>query len=219
MAKQTEIAYEPTKEWQDFQTGGTRIDAVDLNNMEQGISDACAAVDELRTKRLPTYLVATGGDTATQDVYQEAILGPCLIVDLSTATTYYDNGEDGEGHERTKLTSGADIDDLRDSLSQTPSLTSSVIDLGGSHVTRVGTTCYIRLFLRATQGFAVNSNLTTLPEAYRPSEPTFVTAEVGSGGEMSVIHADVTSEGKVMVPKTIVSGDGILLWGAWAVEP
>ena len=123
MAKQTEIAYEPTKEWQDFQTGGTRIDAADLNNMEQGISDACAAVDELRTKRLPTYLVATGGDTATQDVYQGAILGPCLIVDLATATTYYDNGEDGEGHERTKLTSGADIDDLRDSLSQAPLLT------------------------------------------------------------------------------------------------
>lgn len=118
MAKQTEIAYEPTKEWQDFQTGGTRIDAADLNNMENGISDACNAVDELRTKRLPTYLVAQDGDTATQDVYQEAILGPCLIVDLSTATTYYDNGEDGETHERTKLTSGADIDDLRDSLSR-----------------------------------------------------------------------------------------------------
>lgn len=122
MAKQTEIAYEPTKEWQDFQTGGTRIDAADLNNMEQGITDACAAVDELRTKRLPTYLVATGGDEATQDVYQEAILGPCLIVDLATATTYYDNGEDGETHERTKLTSGADIDDLRDSLSHVPLL-------------------------------------------------------------------------------------------------
>lgn len=118
MAKQTEIAYEPTKEWQDFQTGGTRIDAADLNNMENGISNACNAVDELRTKRLPTYLVAQDGDTATQDVYQDAILGPCLIVDLATATTYYDNGEDGETHERTKLTSGADIDDLRDSLSQ-----------------------------------------------------------------------------------------------------
>lgn len=118
MAKQTEIAYEPTKEWADYQTGGTRIDAADLNNMEGGIADACAAVDQLRTKRLPTYLVATGGDEATQDVYQEAILGPCLIVDLATATTYYDNGEDGEGHERTKLTSGADIDDLRDSLSR-----------------------------------------------------------------------------------------------------
>lgn len=219
MAKQTEIAYEPTKEWQDFQTGGTRIDAVDLNNMEQGISDACAAVDELRTKRLPTYLVATGGDEATQDVYQEAILGPCLIVDLSTATTYYDNGEDGEGHERTKLTSGSDIDALRDSLSQTPSLTSYVTDLGGSHVTRIGTTCYIRLYLRVTQGFAANSNLTTLPEAYRPAEPAFVTASVTKDGETTVGHGDVMADGKVMIPATMASGDGILLWGAWAVEP
>ena len=100
-----------------------------------------------------------------------------------------------------------------------PSLTSYLSDLGGSHVTRVGTTCYIRLYLRATQGIAMNSNLTTLPEAYRPSKPTFITADVSSGGEMSVIHADVTNEGKVMVPKTIVSGDVILLWGAWAVEP
>lgn len=117
MAKQTEIAYEPTKEWADFQTGGTRIDAADLNNMEQGISDACAAVDQLRTKRLPTYLVAQDGDTATQDLYLETILGPCLILDLAERATYYDNGEDGEGHERTLITSGADIDALRDSLS------------------------------------------------------------------------------------------------------
>ena len=120
MAKQTEIDYEST-EWADDSVGGTPITATQLNRMEGGIADACAAVDQLRTKRLPTYLVATGGDEATQDVYQEAILGPCLIVDLATATTYYDNGEDGEGHERTKLTSGADIDDLRDSLSQSAS--------------------------------------------------------------------------------------------------
>ena len=116
MAEQTAIDYE-SLEWKDDAAGGTPIEAAALNRMEQGIADACAGVDQLRTKRLPTYLVATGGDEATQDVYQEAILGPCLIVDLSTATTYYDNGEDGEGHERTKLTSGADIDDLRDSLS------------------------------------------------------------------------------------------------------
>ena len=90
--------------------------------------------------------------------------------------------------------------------------------MGGSHVTRVGTTCYIRLFLRATQELDANSNLTTLPEAYRPTKLAFVMAEVVSGGEMSFTHADVTTEGKVMVPKTIVSGDGILLWGAWAVE-
>ena len=84
---------------------------------------------------------------------------------------------------------------------------------------RVGTTCYVRLYLRVTQGFAANFNLTTLSAAYRPVESAFVTAEVGSGGETSVMHADVKSDGEIMVPKTMVSGDGILLWGAWAVEP
>lgn len=123
MAKQTEIAYEPTKEWADFQTGGTRIDAADLNNMEQGIADACAAVDELRTKRLPTYVVLEGGDTETQDAYAEPILGPCLILDLATRTTYYESGGDEEGH-RKAITSGADIDALRDSLSRIKSLKS-----------------------------------------------------------------------------------------------
>lgn len=118
MAKQTAIGYEVSEEWQDYQTGGTRIDAENLNHIEQGISDACDAADELRTKRLPTYIVASDGDTATQDVYQENILGPCLILDLATRTTYYENGEDGEGHERTALVSGDDIDDLRDSVSQ-----------------------------------------------------------------------------------------------------
>lgn len=117
MAEQTEIGYEPTKEWADFQTGGTRIDAADLNNMEGGISDACAAVDELRTKRLPTYVVAQDGDTATQDVYTEDILGPCLILDLATRTTYYETGGTEEGH-RKAITSGDDIDELRDSLSR-----------------------------------------------------------------------------------------------------
>lgn len=117
MAKQTEIAYEPTKEWQDFQTGGTRIDAADLNNMEQGISDACAGVDELRTKRLPTYVVAQDGETATQDVYMDDILGPCLILDLATRTTYYETGGDEEGH-RKALVSGDEIDSLRDSVSR-----------------------------------------------------------------------------------------------------
>lgn len=116
MAKQTEIAYEPTKEWADFQTGGTRIDAADLNNMEKGIADACAAADELRTRRLPTYVVLEGGDAATQDAYAEPILGPCLILDLATRTTYYESGGDEEGH-RKAITSGADIDAIRDSLS------------------------------------------------------------------------------------------------------
>ena len=118
MAKQEAIGYEVSKEWKDYQTGGTRIDAADLNHIETGVGDACGAVDELRTKRLPTYLVAQDGDTATQDIYQEPILGPCLILDLAERATYYDNGEDGEPHERVLITSGADIDALRDSISQ-----------------------------------------------------------------------------------------------------
>ena len=121
MAKQTEIGYEASKEWKDFQTGGTRIDAADLNHMEQGISDACNAVDELRTKRLVTYMVAQDGDTATQDLYQEPILGPCLILDLAERATYYDTGEDGEQHERVLITSGAQIDADREYISQTQS--------------------------------------------------------------------------------------------------
>ena len=120
MAEQTEIAYEG-KEWQSYQTGGTLVRAVDLNNMEKGISDACAGVDELRTKRLPTYVVAQDGDTATQDVYTEDILGPCLILDLATRTTYYETGGDEDGH-RKAITSGDDIDELRDSLSRCVSL-------------------------------------------------------------------------------------------------
>ena len=117
MAKQTEIGYEAPTEYKPYQTGGTLIRASELNAMNGGIADACAGVDELRTKRLPTYVVAQDGDTATQDVYMEPILGPCLILDLATRTTYYETGGDEEGH-RKAITSGADIDELRDSLSQ-----------------------------------------------------------------------------------------------------
>ena len=116
MAEQTAIDYK-SLEWKDDAAGGTPIEAAALNRMEQGIADACAGVDQLRTKRLPTYLVAQDGDTATQDLYLETILGPCLILDLAERATYYDNGEAGEGHERTLITSGSDIDALRDSLS------------------------------------------------------------------------------------------------------
>ena len=117
MAKQTEIGYEAPTEYKPYQTGGTLIRASELNAMNGGIADACAGVDELRTKRLPTYVVAQDGDTATQDVYMEPILGPCLILDLATRTTYYETGGDEEGH-RKAIVSGADVDDLRDSLSQ-----------------------------------------------------------------------------------------------------
>ena len=121
MAKQTEIGYEASQEWADFQMGGTRIDAADLNHIEQGVTDACDAVDGLRTKRLPTYLVAQDGDTATQDLYQEPILGPCLILDLAERATYYDNGEDGDSHERVLITSGAQIDADRKYISHVQS--------------------------------------------------------------------------------------------------
>ena len=198
MAKQTEIAYEPTKEWQDFQTGGTRIDAADLNNMENGIADACAAVDQLRTKRLPTYLVATGGDEATQDVYQEAILGPCLIVDLATATTYYDNGEDGEGHERKKLTSGADIDDLRDSLSQTASDTGWTSFSGVSGSWRViGRVLYLR-FVGSSFAFG-DTSVATLPESFRPSVNVDAMPVAMTDLDVGSLYVGVYTDGDVRV--------------------
>lgn len=117
MAEQTAIDYE-SLEWKDDASGGTPIDAAALNRMEGGIADACAGVDELRTRRLPTYVVAQDGDTATQDVYMDDILGPCLVLDLATRTTYYESGGDEDGH-RKELVSGADVDELRDSVSRT----------------------------------------------------------------------------------------------------
>ena len=131
MAEQTAIDYK-SLEWKDDATGGTPIEAAALNRMEQGIADACAGVDQLRTKRLPTYVVAQDGDTATQDVYMEPILGPCLILDLATRTTYYETGDDEEGH-RKAITSGSDIDALRDSLAQ-KTVSGITADVGGQTV-------------------------------------------------------------------------------------
>ena len=163
MAEQTEIAYEG-KEWKSYQTGGTLIRATDLNNMERGISDACNGVDELRTKRLPTYVVAQDGDTATQDVYAEPILGQCLILDLATRTTYYETGGDEDGH-RKAITSGDDIDDLRDSLSQLED--SGWVDAPhGARYRRKNGVLYIEF-----KGDTVDAGdqlLFTLPEGFRP---------------------------------------------------
>lgn len=167
-------------------------------DLEARIREASALLDQLDFAAGGLIPVENGGTGATTAAQARTNLG-ITPANIGAATT-------------------EDVQGLQDSLSQAPSLTSYVSDLGGSHVTMVGTTCYIKLFLRATHGFAANFNLTTLPEAYRPTKSAFVTAEVGSGGEMSVIHGDVTTEGKVTVPKTIVSGDTILLWGAWAVE-
>ena len=167
MAKQTEIGYEASQEWADFQMGGTRIDAADLNHIEQGVTDACDAVDGLRTKRLPTYLVAQDGDTATQDLYQEPILGPCLILDLAERATYYENGEDGDSHERTLLTSGADIDDLRDSLSQTDKK-----DFGQSSAYKKAGVVTVNIASSATLEAWQYTDLFQLPEGWRPASET-----------------------------------------------
>ena len=82
----------------------------------------------------------------------------------------------------------------------------------------MGTACYLKLYLRVTQGFAANFNLTTLPADARPPVGAFVTAEVTTSGTTSHVHADVTADGQVKVPRATKAGDGILVWGAWAVE-
>lgn len=97
------------------------------------------------------------------------------------------------------------------------SLASYVSDLGHSHVTRVGTTCYIRFFLRVTQGFAANSSLTKLPADIRPPVSAFIMAEVTASGVMTHVHGDVRADGNVQVSKTVKAGDSILVWGAWGV--
>lgn len=115
----------------------------------------------------------------------------------------------------------APIDALRDSVCLTPgdgiSLASYVSDRGSSHVTRVGTTCYIRFFLRVTQEFAANSSLTKLPADMRPPVSAFIMAEVVASGVMTHVHGDVTADGDVLIPKTMKAGDIILVWGAWGV--
>ena len=176
MAKQTEIAYEG-KEWKSYQTGGTLVRAADLNNIENGIVETCAGVDELRTKRLPTYVVAQDGDTATQDVYSEDILGPCLILDLATRTTYYETGGEEGGH-RKALVSGDEIDDIRDSVSQVESGTVSTEGIYSGNTADVEVS-FVRQF---------------------SSEPTvvagLVSASTAAGmGSVSVAVVEVTTTG------------------------
>ena len=110
-----ELAYEPT-EWADFESGNTPITAAALNNMEGGIADAVAGVNTLDTKRLQTYRVAENGDTATQDVNGDAIIGPCLIFDESITGTYYEPSS-GAG-DRKLVTSADQIKALQDSVSR-----------------------------------------------------------------------------------------------------
>lgn len=56
------IGYEAT-EWKDGAQGGTPIDAAALNKMENGISEACAAVDLLNEE----------GNVTTEDIASKAV--------------------------------------------------------------------------------------------------------------------------------------------------
>ena len=195
MAKQTEIGYEVSKEWQDYQTGGTRIDAADLNHIEQGVTDACDAVDDMRTKRLPTYLVAQDGDTATQDLYREPILGPCLILDLAERATYYDNGEDGELHERVLITSGSQIDADREYISQ--SIGEGVTARKSGHVVTV----YARLEVAEETEYR---QVGTLPEGWRPD--FYAVAPAYMAGATDTVYIDVRENGSVSVSSRKFTG-------------
>lgn len=173
--------------------GGLRRD------LEAQIREASALLDQLDFAAGGLIPVENGGTGATSAAAARTALG-ITPANIGAATA-------------------SDVQELRGSLSQTPSLTSCVTNIGGSHVTKIGTTCYIRLYLRVTQGFAENSSLTTLPEAYRPTEPVFLASSLRRTGETSFGHGDVRVDGAVTIPATTVSGDEILLWGAWAVEP
>lgn len=107
------IGYE-AQEWKDGAEGGTPIDAAALNRIESGIAQTALVTDELAEKRLQTYMVAKDGETATQDIYGDAIAGPCLVLDLAERATWYVPATG----DRTLITSGSQIDSLRDSLSR-----------------------------------------------------------------------------------------------------
>lgn len=77
----------------------------------------------------------------------------------------------------------------------------------------------MRLYLRVTHGFDANFNLLTLPSDMRPPASAFVVAEVVVSGVTSVMHGDVAESGGVWVSTPFSTGDGILMWGCWAVEP
>lgn len=69
------IGYEAT-EWKDGAQGGTPIDAAALNKMENGISEACAAVDLLNEEGN-----VTTGDIASKAVTTEKIADGAVGLD------------------------------------------------------------------------------------------------------------------------------------------
>lgn len=114
-----EITYEPT-EWADFEQGGTPITAASLNHMEGGIAGAIRGVNTLTEDRLQTYRVSQDGDTATQDVSGNAIVGPCLIYDEAINGTYYEPSSDVG--DRVLMVSANQIKALQDSVSRLPQI-------------------------------------------------------------------------------------------------
>ena len=118
-----ELAY-TGREWKDFQDGGTRINADDLNNMEGGIANMTAAINKVNATVL-TYIVASAGDTATTDINGAPITGPCYVEDLSNGNRWLDKG-DGTARVRTGV-SVAEYEALRDSVDRR-----IVDDIGGT---------------------------------------------------------------------------------------
>ena len=78
----------------------------------------------------------------------------------------------------------------------------------------------MRLFLRADGAVGANSPFVTLPEGLRPPENVFCAVETSvsaTEGSSVFLHADVTTDGYVLVPTTLAAGDMVLVWGSWPV--
>ena len=84
-------------------------------------------------------------------------------------------------------------------------------------MTRVGTSCSMRLFLRADGAMGASSPVVTLPEGLRPPDNVFCTVE--SSGSSGLLHGDVTTDGLVTVQAALSAGDTVLVWGSWPVAP
>lgn len=145
LAEPTEDSDAATKNYVDTTSlpvsGGTMTGPVNMSNqsiqnLAEPTDDSDAATKSYVDGRLRTYLVLQNGDTATQDAYAETIVGPCLILDLATKTTYYDNGEDGDTHERTPLVSGNDVATLKSEVANTIKTNAQDQSTDGEFITR-----------------------------------------------------------------------------------
>lgn len=109
------LEFEP-REWKDDKEGGTPIDALALNRMEQGIADAIKGVNDVNLN-LMTYLVESDGETAALDINGRPMPAPCYIFDKSEGKTWFDSGVDGE-QRVSPFPTQADMQAVRDSLGQ-----------------------------------------------------------------------------------------------------